>query len=127
QSYQRHYVGHRKRTGKRRRLRPPPASYSGNDVKHGLAAISLHAGYYWVTSYTESTSPLVVASHLNPPYIKYLDQDALEAGSLRHTRELPGISRIHSYHAACIVVAAQQHGPWVAFPGHRLEKMDQPR
>ncbi|CAI6095847.1 unnamed protein product [Clonostachys chloroleuca] len=59
-----------------------------------------------------STSPLVVANRLNPPYMKYLDQDALEAGSLRHTRELPGISRIHPYRTACIDVAPQLHGPW---------------
>ncbi|CAG9971370.1 unnamed protein product [Clonostachys byssicola] len=51
----------------------------------GLLLFSLHTGYYWVVSCAGSTSPLVVARHLNPPYMKYLDQDALEAGSLRHT------------------------------------------
>ncbi|CAH0016138.1 unnamed protein product [Clonostachys rhizophaga] len=51
----------------------------------GLLLFSLHAGYYWVISCAGSTCPLVVASRLNPPSMKYLDQDALEARSLRHT------------------------------------------
>ncbi|CAH0049656.1 unnamed protein product, partial [Clonostachys solani] len=56
----------------------------------GLLLCSLHTGYYWVISCTGSISPLVVARHLNPAHMKYLDQDTLEAGSLRHTSELAG-------------------------------------